>query len=169
MPDVLDSRTPVLVTVEDPRIFEQVVRDWEAYGNTKNLAPAERNWKPKGKYRPTRTEDQRREFASYIRDVGHQADLERANQHPVISMSLTPPAGFPVVTRDGESGHMTSTGAIHVTRKARKHIEDGPATGPQPVIDVSVGDPPRDDTEIIGVVVDDDNAVADDIAGEPAT
>lgn len=129
MPDPLDAAAPALVTVEDPPCFEAVVRDFEAgvVGSGHWLRPEEFAWPGDRE----RTEEQRLDFAHYIRDAGHQADLERAAQRPVITVTTGPQ---PVVRG----------GAIQVTRRAREIIETGPqpvVTGPLPVVaEVTVGE-----------------------------
>jgi hypothetical protein len=144
MGDVLDPQTPVLVTVEDPPWFENLVREWEQRGNTSILAPEEREYRPDEEGSTERTEAQRTEFARFVRDSGHQADLERTDQHPVIKVALTPPGGFPVQKPAGQD-----SAAIHVTRAARHRIETGPIpavpAGPATqVITVGTEDAPED-------------------------
>lgn len=137
--DPLDPQSNHLVVVEDPPWFEQLARDWEKNGHTWYTKASERCY-PGG---PERTEEQRAEFARWVRDLGHQADLEEASVPPQVSITLPSPAYL-----DDPPRGRHSRGAIHVTRKAHDMI-----TGPQRAV---TGPLPRfQDAEVMDVVVAD--------------
>jgi hypothetical protein len=132
--NVLDSSTPVLVTVEDPVWFEQLAQDWlDGKVSASLLLTGEREHQEclcgghKIAQGHERLPEEQIAFIQYLRAHMHQEDLERASQPPVFNLSYTPPEGMPAASEPDEG----PSGVIHVTRKARQLIEN---TGPQAVL-----------------------------------
>lgn len=150
--DPLDPQTSHPVIVEDPPGFEQLLRDWEKNGHTWYVPVTERTYQgdPGDEHAGAdRTPEQRMEFARWVRDLEHQADLEQASVPPVISIQLAPPSQ---ADSRPPGRHRGDSGAIHVTRRAHDMITapQRAVTGPMPAIG-----PRFEETEIMDVVVGD--------------